>query len=39
MRHSGRQALRQFGLRGSVQNFSHILQQPVGNAWFRIELQ
>ena len=24
---------------GSVQNFSHILQQPVGNAWFRIELQ
>ena len=24
---------------GSVQNFSHILQQPVGKAWFRIELQ
>ena len=22
---------------GSVQNFSHILQQPVGKAWFRIE--
>ena len=22
---------------GSVQNFSHILQQPVGEAWFRIE--
>ena len=24
---------------GSVQNFSHILQQPVGEAWFRIEPQ
>ena len=22
---------------GSVQNFSHILQQPIGEAWFRIE--
>ena len=26
-------------LGGSVQNFSHILKQPVGEAWFRIEPQ